>query len=364
LAISYLQTGEKQKALDILDRCEPGQLSPQSQFALGLALEQLDLPAPSLPYLQALYQAYPDSYDVGFDITVGFIQTRDYPQAIAVAKEVIQRGHETAELENVLAEAYEGNKETQHAVESLRKAISLDPDNEDNYLDFASLCMNHRSFDDGLKVIGVGLEVHPKSDRLIFLRGILYAMEDHFSLAEKDFQLAATLAPEKNFGYVGLGVTYIETGNTKQAIQVLRQRIREKPDDASLLYLLGEGILHSGAQPGDKAYAEAQSALEKSIRLNPGLCLPHISLGTIYLDEDRPQDAVAQLERARLLDANEKSAYSHLAVAYRRLGETDKARAVLKLLKEILDRQRTGSRDKIKAASEAPSNEGSTKRSQ
>jgi predicted Zn-dependent protease len=360
LAISYLRSGQKQKALDVLDRLEPAQLSPQSQFALGLALAQLDLPERSLPYMQAAYQSYPDSYDIGFDLTVGFIQARNYPQAIAAAKELAQREHETSELDNVLAEAYEGNKETQHAVEALRRAISLDPDSEDNYLDFASLCMNHGSFDDGLKVISVGLQAHPKSDRLIFLRGILFAMEDHFPLAEKDFQLATSLAPDKNLGYVGLGVAYIETGDTKQAIQVLRQRIRERPDDANLLYLLGEAILHSGAQPSDKEYVEAQTSLEGSVRLNPTLCLPHVSLGTIYLDQDRLQDAVAQFEQARLLDPNEKSAYSHLAIAYRRLGQTDKAREVLTSLKDILDQQRIGKREGIKTPSEAASEHGST----
>ena len=349
LAISYLRTGEKEKSLAIVDRLDQTQLSPQSQFALGLALEQTDMPERSVPYLQAVSRQYPDSYDAGFDLAVTLVVSKQYPETITIAKAMIERGQETSELDNVLAEAYEGDKQTQAAVDALRRAIALDPNDAGNYLDFATLCMNHRAFDDGLAVVRAGLQVHPTSDRLIFVRGVLYAMQDRFDLAEKDFQEAASLAPQDSYGYVGLGVTYIETGNAKQAIQVLRQRLRDKPDDASLQYLLGEGLLKSGAGPGDKDYIEAQSALEKSVRLNPGLCLPHVSLGAIYLREDRLPEAVSQFELARTLDPKETSAYSHLAVAYRRLGQADKAREAIASLKDILEQQRAGSRERVKS---------------
>ncbi len=93
--------------------------------------------------------------------------------------------HETGELDNALAEAYEENHETERAIAALRRAIELNPENEDNYLDFANLCIDHRDFDNGLKVIAVGLNVLPNSSRLTFERGVLYAMQDRFDLAER-----------------------------------------------------------------------------------------------------------------------------------------------------------------------------------
>jgi predicted Zn-dependent protease len=177
-------------------------------------------------------------------------------------------------------------------------------------------------------------------------------MQDHFELAEKDFQEASLLAPQSDFGDVGLGVTYLEIGNSDKAIQILRERLRQKPKDANLQYLLGEGLLRSGASPGQPAYAEAQDALEKSVHLNPRLCLAHVSLGTIYLDEDRIAEAAAQFEQARTIDPAEKSAYSHLAVAYRRLNQPEKAKDTLAELKQVLDRQRAGMRVPIQPTSD------------
>ncbi len=357
LAVSYLQIGQPQKALDILDRLTLDQIEPKTQFALGLSLEQLGLVERAVPYLEAVERRYPDSYDIGFDLILGDIAAKAFPKAIDEAKDLIAHGHETSELNNVLAEAYEGNNEIQHAVDALRRAIALDPADEDNYLDFASLCMNQRSLQAGMKVIQVALESHPKSDRLIFMRGVLYAMQDEFEKAEADFKLSADLAPQTNLGYVGLGVSYLETGHDAQAIEILHQRLRAKPNDASLLYLLGEALIRTGAAPGTPAYVEAQTSLESSVRINPGLCLPHISLGTIYLDQDRPADAAGQFEKARAIDPKERSAYSHLAVAYRRLGQVDKSKNVLNALKEVIEAERQNTREKMKIAAGDTANE-------
>lgn len=64
---------------------------------------------------------------------------------------------------------------------------------------------------------------------------------------QQEFARAADLTPQENLGFVGLGVSYMETGHDAQAIQVLRRQLQEKPNDASLLYLLGEAS--SGRTP-------------------------------------------------------------------------------------------------------------------
>jgi cytochrome c-type biogenesis protein CcmH/NrfG len=111
--------------------------------------------------------------------------------------------------------------------------------------------------------------------------------------------------------------------------------------------------------PGSDTFREAQTALEKSTRLNPNLCLPHISLGTIYLDEDRAKDAAAQFELARTLDPKERSAYSHLAVAYRRLGQADKSKEILTALKDVIEQERRSTREKMKSSSPENAEDGS-----
>ena len=188
--------------------------------------------------------------------------------------------------------------------------------------------------------------------RNLVMRGVIEASQDNFDLAENDFQQAALLNPQHDFGTVGLGALYLERGKSADALKVTRAQLRQKPDDPSLLYLLGEGLISAGAEPGQPAFVEAQQALEKSVKLNPALCLPHVSLGSIYLREERYADAALQLEAARAIDPNENSAYSHLAVAYRRLGQPEKAKEVLSALQALLQQQRSGARTQAKGSPE------------
>ena len=348
LVVSYLEADEQPKALALMDRIAVERLTPRSQFELGLALAQHNLFRQATSYLEAVRPSFPDSYDIGFDLGLCYVQLKEYSQAIKVLQDVSNRGHKTSELDNLLAEAYEDNKQTQAAIDALREATLLAPDDEDNYLDLAALCMSHDSLDLGMEIVNVGLHYHAQSDRLIFQRGLLHAMQNQFELAERDFQQAAELAPEKNFSYVGLGVSYLQTGNLPQAIAMLRQRIRVKPDDPLLQYLFGEALIRSGASPGDPLFKDAQAALETSVRLNPNFAESRVALAKIYLKDNRVEEAIAQLEKARALDSKNQAAYSQLAVAYRRQGKPELAKQMLSSLKELNEQERVNSRGRTR----------------
>ncbi len=342
LVVSLLRSSQKQQALDLLNQANPSELDPQAQFTVGAALAESDCNEQAIPYLAAAFAGDPGSYNAGFDLALACVRAKKYSTAIAALQALIGRAHDSSELEDILAQALAAKGQTESAFEAYRKAVALDPSDEDNYLNFASFCVDHRAFDDGMKIIAAGLRVHPDSVRLTFMRGIIEASQDNFDLAEKDFQQAARLNPQHTFGTIGLGAVDLERGNSAEAIKITRAQLRQKPDDPSLLYLLGQGLLSSGAEPGQPAYIEAQRSLEKSVRLNPSLCLPHISLGSIYLSEGRYSDAIVQFEAARAIEPSENSAYSHLAVAYRRLGQVEKANEVLAALRALLDQQRSG----------------------
>ena len=351
-----METGRQRQALDLLSGLEPSTLSNRRQFDLGLTLARHDLYQAAIPYFQAVQTRYPDSYDAAFNLGLCYVESKQFPRAIEVLRGIAERGHKTAELDNLLAEAYENNKQTQEAIDALREATRLEPEDESNYVDLATLCTNYEAFDLGMEVIDVGLHYRPQSDKLIFQRGVIHAMRSEFDLAEQDFQLAGKLAPEKNLAYVGMGVSYMQTGNLPGAIRSLRQRIKSKPNDAILQFLLAEALVRSGAVPGEATFTEARAALKKSVKLNPKFPASQISLGKICLKENRVDEALLHLERARALDPKEKTAYSQLALAYRRKGKPDQASAMLATLNRLNDEDRRGAgRQRLRSAKEESS---------
>jgi Flp pilus assembly protein TadD len=340
LAESSLEIGQQQRAFDVLSGLDQKSLSPRQQFSLGLTLARHELYDQAIPYFQAVNAAYPDSYDAAFNLAVCYVLTRQFPAAIAVLNATVTRGHKTAELDNLLAEALEGNQQIQQAIDALREATQLAPKDENNYVDLATLCTNYDAYDLGLQIIEIGLHHHPESDRLIFQRGVLEAMKDRFDLAENDFQLASRLAPDKNLTYVALGVSYMQTGHLPEAIRSLRQRIKEKPNDPILLYLLGDALIRSGASPDDPTFAEARAVLETSVKLNQQLAASQVDLAKLYLKENRLDEAREHLERAKTIDPKDKTAYSQLAVVYRRSGKPELASAMLSTLNKLNEEDR------------------------
>jgi Flp pilus assembly protein TadD len=340
LAESSLEIGQKQRAFDLLSQLDQKSLSPRLQFSLGLTLARHEFYDQAIPYFHSVNAGYPDSYDSAFDLAVCYVLTKQFLAAIAVLNGIANRGHKTAELDNLLAEALEGNQQVQGAIDTLREATQLAPEDENNYVDLATLCTKYDAYDLGLQIIEVGLHYHPESDRLIFQRGVLEAMKDRFDLAENDFQLASRLAPDKNLTYVALGVSYMQTGHLPEAIRSLRQRIKEKPNDPILLYLLGDALIRSGATPGDSTFAEARTALEQSVKLNLQLAASQVDLAKLYLKENRLDEARDHLERAKTIDPKDKTAYSQLAVVYRRIGKPELASAMLSILNQLNEEDR------------------------
>lgn len=353
----YLETGQQQRGLDLLRALDQEKLSPKAQFTLGLALAKHELYQQAVPYFQAVSGKYPESYDAAFNLAICLVQAKEFPKAIEVLRSLAGRGRKTAELDNLLAEAYEGNNQIQEAINALREATQLAPEDEDSYVDLATLCTTYEAYALGLEVIEVGLHHHPQSDRLIFQRGVIHAMQNQLDLAEPDFQLAAKLAPEKNLSYVAMGVSYMQSGDLPKAIAALRQRTRQKPNDATLHYLLGEALVRSGAAPGDSEFSEAKVSLEKSVRLNPKFAPAQVNLGKIYLKENRLDDALSHLEQARALDPKDKAAYSQLAVVYRRKGKPEIAKTMLTQLNQLNDqeRQEEGHRKRLRDMEETSS---------
>jgi tetratricopeptide (TPR) repeat protein len=241
---SDLEIGKDAEALSRLAETPSQPLPLRTQFELGLLLAQHTHFEQATPLFQALHAKFPGSYDAGFDLAVCYVEIKQYAEAITVLTELRTSGRKTAELDNLLAEAYKGADQVQPAIDALREATQLAPEDEDNHIDLVTLCIE--------EILGIGLHYRPQSDRLIFQRGILHAMKNQFDLADQDFQLASQLAPEKNLSYAGLSVSYMHTGNLPEAIASLRQRVKVKPEDSLLQYLLGETLIRSGRTRGSQ----------------------------------------------------------------------------------------------------------------
>jgi predicted Zn-dependent protease len=238
-----------------------------------------------------------------------------------------------------LAQAYIGAHRQQDAMEALKSAAAITPNDEKLYVFVSDACLDQGYYDLGMRVVDLGLQNLRESARLLYQRGILRLRVEQIDLADRDFERAHKISPDSDIGYIAAAQEALSSGDIPGAIRVAREGIRKGHRHYMLLTMLGEALLRSGVTPASPAeFAEAQSVLEGAVAERPDYSSGQISLGKLYLLENRPQDAIAHLELGRQLDPHDPAVYANLAAAYRSGGDRENERKMLAML-AALNRQ-------------------------
>jgi tetratricopeptide (TPR) repeat protein len=322
-ARSCFQSNQGERAAEALEHLSPG-ADGQTHFQAGLMLAQLEKYASAARQFELAKKDYPDPYEVGFNLTLAYVRSLNYPAAIQAAQEVIAQGYRKAELYNLLAEAYEHNNQTIEAYNALRTATQIDPKDENNYLDLMALGVDHANYLLALDIADIALRNIPDSFRLTMQRGAVRAFQGQLTPAFADFERAAQLDPQSNMPYFAMCMALMQTDQVAKGLGILRGRLAAHPDDYLLLYALGESADRS-AGSGLVSEEEALRALERSVQTNPSLSTSRLTLGKIYLRRNEVDRAIQELEKALELDPEDLTPCYQLAQAYRRKGEKERA---------------------------------------
>jgi tetratricopeptide (TPR) repeat protein len=308
---------------------------PEQELQRGTALTSEGHFAEAIPHLLAARGRVANEYAASFNLALCYVGTGESQQAISLLAELRAAGHDNADVNNLLAQAYVADSQDQHAFDALQKAASFTPTNEKLYMFVADACMAKQNYALGLRIVEFGLKNMASSARLHFERAMFLSQIDQFDNARTDFDLAQKLAPDSDVAFDAGAQQAMLAGDVARAVSIARVAVAEEHDDFMLLALLGEALLRSGAAPGQLEFEEAQQALEKSIQLRPNYPSSQLVLGKLYLLEGRTPDAVVHLEIARQLNPDSPAVYSNLAAAYRKDGNLQKAQESLATLAKM-----------------------------
>jgi tetratricopeptide (TPR) repeat protein len=304
----------------------------EQELRKGTALTRAGLFAEAIPHLRAALGRVSNEYAASFNLSLSLVATGQPNQAIPILTALRTGGHDTVDVNNLLAQAYVGDGQSQNAMRALQQASKLSPENEKLYLFVADACMAKQEYDLGLQVVDLGLEHLKDSAGLHYQRGMFLTLQDKFDVGKKDFDQARTLAPGTDIAYLAGTQRALLEGDVKEAVRIAREAVKTGYEDYRLLTLLGEALLRSGIAPGEPEFKEAQEALKKSVGERPNYAGSQLALGKLTLLDNRTDEAIAHLEIARKLNPNEPSVYSNLAAAYRRRGDLQRAQSMLAML--------------------------------
>jgi tetratricopeptide (TPR) repeat protein len=255
--------------------------------------------------------------------------------AIGTLAPLLQANDPEPSILQLASSAYEAAGDTPNAVRTLRQAIVTDPRDTELYLDFASLSMDHQSFDVGVDVVNSGLKLQPEAAPLYVARGILYVQLAKFDEAEADFEKANVLDPAGSLGSVAQGLEAVQSNDPDRALTTVRSKLAKKPDDPYLLYLQADVLTQKGVDPGSPEFAAAVRSAKKAVALQPSLSAARDVLAKLYLQSGQNQLAIEQCHKALETDPKDQTALYHLIQGLRKTGARNEIPDLLKRLAEL-----------------------------
>ena len=154
--------------------------------------------------------------------------------------------------------------------------------------------------------------------------GNLLMATQYRDMAESCYLNAQALAPNERRWPYYLGHVYRIMGEFARSATFFEQALQLRPDDVPTLVWLGEVHLAQGRPE------VAEPLFEQALAFQPGSVSARFGLGRAALSRQDYARAVQHLEEALTLDQRAASLHYPLAMAYRGLGERDKAEAHLR----------------------------------
>ena len=256
------------------------------------------------PIFRRLFDLQPHDWHNRYNIGLIQYMTGRNAAAVETLKPIVDGPAAQVDALNLIAAAYEANHQTPAATEALRQAIDLAPRDVRNYLDLATLCMDHAAFQVGVDIASAGLKQIPNSAALYTERAVLNAQLMKYDAADADFAKANQLEPRQDFATVGLGISLLERNDSERSLKVLRSRLRESPDEPTLNYLIAEVLTRRGYRRSDSRR-----------RIRPATVGPAIPPGLVLLQARSPD--LARRLRREPQKANSTALWSRSRVTFR-----------------------------------------------
>jgi tetratricopeptide (TPR) repeat protein len=168
----------------------------------------------------------------------------------------------------------------------------------------------------------------PPSAETYELRARIESRRRQYAQAAKDWREALQLVPENLSLKRELAMALAQSGDLQEAEKLFRELLQQYPGSASLNYLLGD-VMRNAQKP-----QEAIAYLQKAVAADPKLLTAQGSLGLAYLQMGEAAKAIPHLRAALPVD-QDGSLHYQLGRAYQAHGEKELARAVLKQYQEM-----------------------------
>jgi tetratricopeptide (TPR) repeat protein len=327
-ATGHLAMRETEEARKALHQLSTQNLSPsQSSQAASLFLAVQDY-APAIELLNAASKQGPrdDAAWAYCDLALSYLLSGNYEQAVQQGRTFVdlQKAKKTAPGETAaawsllgIAEARAGHSDP--AIRDLRQAATLEPGNEQHWLNLTRELMEAGRYADSVAATQQGIVANPKCYALHLRLGAAQLAAGQYKEAEAAFRTLVDAGDPLPTSYIGLAQVLLREGRAEEAVSGLGAAERRVGKSFLLSYFLGLSLDRAGKRE------DAAKAFREAIEQNPESSEAHLGLGKVELASGQVNEAIAELQEALRLGPGNVQARRLLSQAYRRAGDAKRA---------------------------------------
>jgi tetratricopeptide (TPR) repeat protein len=263
------------------------------------------------------------------------LKSRDPGQALEVLDKAHRLKPDFAPLHLLAAELLETNGDSDSALDSYRRALSVDRGSAAGEFGIGRLALAKGDLEESATHLERARELAPEAGSIQATLSQLYHRLGREEEAGKAAARARKLHPDVEVddavlasvkeeavsivGYQHRALDAEQAGDPSRAEALLRRAIEIRPDDASLSYNLANHLSRQGR------HREAEESYRQALRLDPGHVPTLVNLGILAAENGEIERAVSLFEKALARDPSHPGALLGLGNAAAARGRLDTA---------------------------------------
>lgn len=254
--------------------------------------------------------------------------------------QLVEQGVVSADLQLLLGNCYETERQPSLALQAYRRAIEAEPTRVDSYQDPIALLVNVGKSSDALELVNHAIRIAPDDARPWVWKGNLSLRKNEYKDAIASYTHASELDRSNADAILGIATVHFVAGQNAAAINQYRAGMVRFPNDARFYIACAETLL---ASPDSlKLQREAEDLLRKAAKLNPQSAEAHYQLGQLALQRGLFKEAAAEFAQSLQSDPNQSKAHFAMSVLYRRTGRADDARHEFEIYQRLKQAEEGG----------------------
>lgn len=262
------------------------------------------------------------------------------PQARELLLHLPDQGAADADIQALLGSCFEAERQPSSALQAYMRAIQASPQRVEYYEDPIALLLYLHKTAEAMALVDKALALAPSDARPWVWKGNADLRRNAYLEARESYGHAAELDRTNADAHLGVAAAYFVTGQSDAAISAYKAGIARFPNDARFYIACAEMLL---ASPDSlKLQAQAESLLQKAIKLVPQSAEARYQLGQLALQQGRLKDAEAELALSLQSDPDRSKPHFALSAVYRRMGRADDAKKEFSIYQDLKQTEENG----------------------